>query len=280
MKKTTLEDIKKFLNNKPTFLDNSDIYSVLKMVTQVPIADIENNPMLFFRLMGDIITSVDESYEWLHPEKEPKYFIHFLYKLEASLTNVFLRRRIREMIAHFEWSKWDSEETRHYRRLSNVPNVENNATFLSGWLKAISSINNKVNHEYDFTLETFPKYDSLEQVLTVQFQDIFSSFEIQQVDTPMEHLPELINPWFFAFQEKHPGSHCLNDKQGAFALSHSMERQEWINEFTNLLLSIESEVKVYTLEQTETKGFYACQSTDIIIEGKEQIYHLHFSVSD
>ncbi len=101
-----LEDIIDYLNKKPTILDKKDNYLVLKKITQVHIEEITSNMDAFSCIMSDIEYSFQESFDWLHPEKEPKEFIMFLRKLEKGVTEPDYKIAVREFIEFFEWSKY------------------------------------------------------------------------------------------------------------------------------------------------------------------------------
>ncbi len=65
-----------------------------------------------------------------------------------------------------------------------------------------------------------------------------------------------------------------------FFLSDDEWKQEWIEEFVDLLLFTVSSNVAYNLKIGKTKGFYVCSSSEIIFENDKEIYHLHLSVND
>ncbi len=157
-----------------------------------------------------------------------------------------------------------------------------NLGYINGWLSNIARINDKTNNGYDFRLTKLENQDkSLQEQLNSVFNPICESFELEKIENPKDYLTKLIIEfWFFEFQEKECSNISLIDKKNDFSLSHTSWKQEWVEEFIDLLLFTVASNKVYNLRVGETKGFYVCFSSEIIFINDQETYHLHLSVSD
>ncbi len=151
----------------------------------------------------------------------------------------------------------------------------------NGWLKAIARINDKTDHGYDFVLETLSDNNtSLEEALKRRFNDICETFEFKKIKNAKIHLKKVLLIWFYEFQKHQYNTQYLEDKNDNFSLSDNEWRIEWVEEFVNLLLSTTKCKELYNVKIGRTKGFYVCDSSEIIIVGKNSSFHLHLSVSD
>lgn len=157
-----------------------------------------------------------------------------------------------------------------------------NLGYINGWLSNIARINDKTNHGYDFRLTKFENKDiSVQEKLNSIFNPICESFELEKIENPKEYLTKsIIEFWFFEFQEKEYRNIFLVDKRNDFSLSDADWKQEWVDEFVDLLLFTVSSNEVYNLKVGKTKGFYVCSSSEVIFVNDAEIYHLHLSVSD
>ncbi len=150
---------------------------------------------------------------------------------------------------------------------------------LNGWLKAVSRFNDKSDHGHDFTLFKVTKGDSIHTSVSKIFNSIANSIEFREIEDYKKYLIDLIlNKWFFSFQDQ--DSHHLVDAKNSFSLYDSEWKEEWVEEFVDLLLTTTKPVKVYNVTLKELKGYYANDFINIIIESNSLLYHLHFSVSD
>ncbi|GAA3511730.1 hypothetical protein GCM10022393_26810 [Aquimarina addita] len=157
-----------------------------------------------------------------------------------------------------------------------------NLGYINGWLANMARINDKTNHGYDFRLTKFEKTDqSLEEQLSVIFDPICTSFNLEKIKNPREYLiKSMLEYWFFEFQEKPFSNIFLSDRKNNFSLSDDDWKKEWVEEFLEVLLYTVSSDETYHLTVGKTKGFYVCASSEIIFVNKQEIFHLHFSVSD
>ena len=156
-----------------------------------------------------------------------------------------------------------------------------NFGYINGFLSSIARINDKTNHGYDFRLTKLDKKDKLlKENLHTIFNPICESFELEKIENPKNLVTNIIEFWFFEFQKKDFSNICLLDNGNNFSLSDDEWKQEWIEEFVDLLLFTVSSNVAYNLKVGKTKGFYVCSSSEIIFENDKEIYHLHLSVSD
>lgn len=157
-----------------------------------------------------------------------------------------------------------------------------NLGYINGWLSCIARINDKTNHGYDFRLTKY-EYTSIsvQEKLNLIFNTVCESFELEKIENPKEYLSKsIIEFWFFEFQEKEFNNISLIDRKNDFSLSDADWKQEWAEEFVDLLLFTVSSKEVFNLKVGKTKGFYVCSSSEVIFINDQDIYHLQLSVSD
>jgi hypothetical protein len=92
-------------------------------------------------------------------------------------------------------------------------------------------------------------------------------------------LSKILIRWLLCYLNDPVARDRLQDPGQNFSLSHPDFYSQLLNP---ILDAIENSVPVrslYTIELT-TKGFYACDSDDLVIAGNGRMLFLHFSVSD
>jgi hypothetical protein len=157
-----------------------------------------------------------------------------------------------------------------------------NLGLINGWLKAVARFNDKTNNQYEFYLAPFGEEGkSLTENLDGLFNPICESYELEEIKAPEEFLMRtIIASWFFEYQEKGDSHYVLMDKGKDFSLSYDSWKEEWVQEFGDLLLQTLNATKVYNLIVGPTKSFYVCDSIEVIFETDDDVYHLHLSISD
>jgi hypothetical protein len=150
---------------------------------------------------------------------------------------------------------------------------------LMGWLKAMARINDKTNYGHRFTLETRQKTNGIGEDLTDIFSWVADAPTYEKItDKREQFLRNIIEKWFYGFQDTHAPR--LEDKNKNFSLSDEEWREEWAAEFVDLLLQTTKPLQVWNIRLGQTKGYYANDYDNIILETGDVYYLLHFSVTD
>ncbi len=166
-----------------------------------------------------------------------------------------------------------------------------NIGYINGYLDTFSRINSQTNHNCNAELCVEEKNNRLlSDVLDKMFSDID---DVQLTLTPIDNIEQFLiknlKYWFFEFQSGFSHSRCIKEEQTiefssmfekiGFTLADEKEQEEFLMEFTSLLLETIKPTKAFTLTVT-TQAYYACDSLDIIFENETEVYNLWFTVDD
>lgn len=160
--------------------------------------------------------------------------------------------------------------------------VENiNFGRLNGWLKAIGRVNDKTNNGHHFEIFKYDKPESIEEMTKVLFSKWANNIDIKYVKEPTIYLEEKIMFWFYNYQpNKFSRPYFLEDKKGAFSLYDDEDRKEWAKEFIDLLIETTKIEQLFSIKLKDFKTYYCNMADDILISGKTNLFHLHFSLTD
>ncbi len=157
-----------------------------------------------------------------------------------------------------------------------------NLGYLNGWLANMARINDKTNNGFDFSLQFINKEDqNLSKILDPMFQNVAENYQLEEISNPQIFVSkEMINNWVYEYQPKSYETLILKDERGDFSLSDDEWKKEWVDEFVSLMFATMNPTRTFRISFENIKGFYACDSLDMVFENETEVYRLHFSLSD
>ena len=151
---------------------------------------------------------------------------------------------------------------------------------LSGFFRAFEWVNNKSDNGFTFRVECVDGSSDVESAVAKYFAaENALSISVKEIAYSREILFKTLVRWLLCYLNDPVARDRLQDPRQNFSLSHPDFYSQLL---TPILDAIESLVPVRsmcTIELT-TKGFYACDSDDLVIAGNDRMLFLHFSVSD
>ncbi len=152
---------------------------------------------------------------------------------------------------------------------------------LNGWLKAIARVNDKTNNGHEFKIIKYPMSPSIEEFCNQTFSKIAEVVEISQESSIQPLLTKVFNSWFYQYQPDNSlQEYYLEDRSGNFSLYDKEWKEEWVQEFVNLLIQTLKPNAAYSINLDQMKGHYCNMSDDIVLVGNNQYFRIHCCLTD
>lgn len=144
---------------------------------------------------------------------------------------------------------------------------------IQGFLKALSLFNTTPDHNYVFEIDILDKAESVEQTLHKHLTEISgvlpNSLKLTLLAKVETELQESLSRWIY---------HLADTKQH-FTLWNQEWRRKEIAELVKVILDVARPKSAYKVEFHPAK-WYECSWEDFALEGQDQVFFLHFGVSD
>ena len=151
---------------------------------------------------------------------------------------------------------------------------------LSGFLRAFAWVNNKCDNGFSFRVECVDGNSDVESAVAIQFaSENALNISITENTYSRDFLSKILIRWLLCYLNDPVGRDRLQDTRQNFSLSHPELYSQLLNPILDVIETLVPVRTAYTIELT-TKGFYACDSDDLVIAGNDRMLFLHFSVSD
>ena len=151
---------------------------------------------------------------------------------------------------------------------------------LSGFLRAFAWVNAKCDNGFAFRVECVDGNSDVESAVANQFgSEDALNISVRETKYSREFLSKILTRWLLCYLNDPVDRDRLQDTRKNFSLSHPEFYSQLLNPIIDAIETLVSVRSVYTIELT-TKGFYACDSDDLVIAGNDRMLFLHFSVSD
>lgn len=152
---------------------------------------------------------------------------------------------------------------------------------LNGWLKSIARVNDKTNNGHDFQIIKYENSTSIHEFCKSTFSKLAEEIEVTEEKSLKLMLNKLFYFWFYQYQPNNPlKGHFLEDKNSNFSLSDDEWKNEWVEEFVDLLIATLKPKIAYRIKLKNLKQYYCNMSDDIILVGENQYFRIHCCLTD
>lgn len=154
---------------------------------------------------------------------------------------------------------------------------------IQGYLEAFQIVNEKCNYTYTFKFDVLDKLESVEQTVYAYLNETSlgiypGTLKLYSLAEPKVKLQASLAWWLFHFLPENYSDYYLVDADEMFMLSAEESRQEIVAKFVELILQATQPIAVHKVELKALRSYGP--RSDFAIEGQEQIFFLHLSVSD
>ena len=151
---------------------------------------------------------------------------------------------------------------------------------LSGFLRAFEWVNAKCDNGFTFRVNCVDGTTDVESAVAKQFaSENALSISTKETEYSREFMSNVLTRWLLCYLNDPDVRDRLQDTRQNFSLSHPEIHSQLLSPILETIESLVTVRSAYIIELT-TKGFYACDSDDILIAGGDRMLFLHFSVSD
>ncbi len=151
---------------------------------------------------------------------------------------------------------------------------------LSGFFRAFEWVNAKCDNGFTFRVECVDGNSDVESAVAKQFaSENALEISVKETGYSREFMSKILIRWLLCYLNDEVARDRLQDARQNFSLSHPELYAQLLNPVLDAIETLVPIRSAYTIELT-TKGFYACDSDDIVIAGNDRMLFLHFSVSD
>ena len=151
---------------------------------------------------------------------------------------------------------------------------------LTGFFRAFEWVNAKCDNGFTFRIECVDGNSDVESAVAKHFaSENALNISIKETTYSREFMFKILIRWLLCYLNDPVARDRLQDTRQNFSLSHPEFYAQLLNPILDTIETLVTIRTAYTIELT-TKGFYACDSDDIVIAGSDRMLFLHFSVSD